>query len=393
MKKILTTFTVILTLIYGCKEAGRIDFIDDSPEIPSQITNLEVESTPGGAKLTYNLPDDPNLLYVKAIYEIQPSVFREAKSSYYSNTLELIGYGDTLSHPVTIYSVGKNNKESAPIHVEVKPLAPPVQTVFNSLELTPTFGGANVAFKNESMAKLRIYLLVDTAGTGQWVPLRTLYTEAEYGSFSARGFKMQEYTFGVFVKDRWNNNSDTMAVTLTPLYEELIPKTTWKVHGLPGDNLTYVETLTVDKVFDGVVSKGSCFATMSNSAIPQWFTIDLGKQVIMSRMVEHHRPGYTYNRSAVKRFEIWGSSDPAPDGSWESWTLLGSFDSFKPSGQPLGTVTPEDETYAGVNGEEFEFEAGMPTVRYIRFKTTEAWGGGSIGQVVISEITFWGKVL
>lgn len=393
MKKILLQITFLITLIYGCNESGRIDYIDDSPTIPAQVTNLEIEPTPGGAKLTYKLPDDLNLLYVKAVYEIKPNVFREAKSSYYSNTLELIGYGDTLSHKVTIYSVGKNNKESVPVHVNVQPLAPPVQTVFNSLELTPTFGGVNVAFKNESLAKLRIYLMVDTTGTGQWVPLRTLYTEAELGNFSARGFKTEEYKFGAFVKDRWNNNSDTMVVALTPFYEELIPKSSWKLHGLPGDNLTYVETLTANKVFDDVVSKASCFATMSNSAIPQWFSIDLGKEVIVSRMVEHQRPGYTYNRSAVKSFEIWGSSNPNPDGSWGSWTLLGSFNSFKPSGQPLGTVTPEDETYAGVNGEEFEFEAGIPAVRYIRFKTKEAWGGGSVGQVVISEITFWGKVL
>lgn len=391
MKSLKILFGIIFILIVACEESGRIDFIGDSPELPLQVTDLKVEPIPGGAKISYKIPDDPNLLYVKAVYEIQPSVLREVISSQYSDTLELIGYGDTLTHPVSIYSVGKNNKESAPIYIDVTPLSPPVQAVFNSIELNSTFGGANVTFKNESKAKLRISLMVDSVG--HWETIRTLYTESVMGNFSVRGFDTEEYKFAVYVRDRWNNNSDTLFTDLTPLYEEEIPKSNWKVHELPTDNYSYVETLTVDKVFDGIVSRGSVFATMSNSDIPQWFTIDFGAQAILSRLVEHQRPGYTYNRSSVKRLEIWGSNDPAPDGSWDSWFLMGAFESTKPSGLPLGQTTPEDEAYAGVNGEEFEFEAGIEPVRYIRFKTVEAWGGGTVGQVVISEITFFGKTI
>lgn len=391
MKNLKILFGIIFILNVACGETGRIDFIGDASDPPLQVSILKVEPTPGGANIYYEIPDDPSLLYVKAVYEIQPSVFREIIASQYSNTLELVGYGDTLSHPVSIYSVGKNNLESEPIFMEIKPLSPPVETVFNSIDLASTFGGVNVTFENESKAKLRIILMVDTLG--QWETLRTLYTEAVKGNFSVRGFDTNEYKFAVFVKDRWNNSSDTLYADITPLYEEEIPKADWKVHALPGDNYSYVETLSVDKVFDGIVSKASCFATMSNSDIPQWFTIDLGKQVVISRLVEHQRPGLTYNRSAVKSFEIWGSNNPDPDGSWDSWFMLGAFESFKPSGLPVGQTTPEDETYAAVNGEEFEFEAGIEPVRYIRFKTTETWGGGSVGQVVISEITFFGTTV
>ncbi len=44
---------------------------------------------------TYDLPKDPNLSYIKAVYEAQPGVFNETKSSYYTDTLALAGYGDT----------------------------------------------------------------------------------------------------------------------------------------------------------------------------------------------------------------------------------------------------------------------------------------------------------
>jgi len=43
--------------------------------------------------------------------------------AYYTDTLALVGFGDTLSHDVKIYSVGKNEKESGPLSVNVKRLS------------------------------------------------------------------------------------------------------------------------------------------------------------------------------------------------------------------------------------------------------------------------------
>lgn len=56
--------------------------------------------------------------------------------------------------------------------------------------------------------------------------------------------------------------------------------------------------------------------------------------------------------------------------SADSWKLLSEFKSFKPSGKPKGTVTAEDKDYGMTKGEDFEFEPGIPSARYIRFKRT-----------------------
>ena len=86
--------------------------------------------------------------------------------------------------------------------------------------------------------------------------------------------------------------------------------------------------------------------------------------------------------------EVYGSNDPNPDGSWDSWTLLGTFESIKPSGG--SGWTSEDIQFACYDGEDFEFPDIDP-VRYLRFRVTKVWGG--VTYIYIAELTFWGEVL
>ncbi|MBL7971047.1 MAG: DUF5126 domain-containing protein [Prolixibacteraceae bacterium] len=392
MKKVQYLLMAVLCVmtLYRCKETGRIDFIDDSSVVPAQITDVKIKSTPGGALITYKLPDDPTLSCVKAVYEIQPNVFREAKSSRYMDTLEIVGFGDTLKHEVKLFSVGLNQKESAPIVASVKPLLPAIKTVFGSLTLAPTFSGVRVTFENESQAKLALVLLSDSTGKGDWSPVTTFHTAAEKGAFSMRGFKSTERTFALFVRDRWNNKSDTLIKVLKPLYEEPISKNTWSPVFLPTDTYQYVETFDLTKMWDGSFGY-NIFASKHTSPLPQWFTIDLGKKVTLSRMKEFQYHESPYSGSCVKSFEIWGSNNPNPNGSWDNWTLLGTFNSFKPSGLPAGSYNSDDVSYAISQGEDFEFPEGIPAVRYIRFKTVETFANKTMGQVVIVELNFWGQ--
>jgi len=220
---------VCTTFWLGCKEEGQLYYLYDSSSIPAQVSDVKITSLPGSVNLTYKIPIDKNLSYVKAVYEIQPGVFREAKSSLYRDTLNLVGFGDTLTYKVNIYSVGKNEKESVPMTVSVKPLLSPVKTVFNTLSVDATFGGLNITFKNESKADLAIIVMSDTASNSEWVPLFTHYTAAPDGKFSIRGLQAKESDFALYIRDRWNNKSDTLLTTLTPMYEELIPYTYFKL--------------------------------------------------------------------------------------------------------------------------------------------------------------------
>jgi hypothetical protein len=388
MKKIFyTIFALFLMAItQSCKEEGRLDHIDLDAAAPEQVTNLKQENIPGGAIITYRLTSDVNLAYVKAVYEIQPGVFKETKSSVYTDTLKLEGFGDTREYDVKIYSIGRNEKESAPVVVKIKPLTPPVELAFSDLTMEPGFGGIKVKIKNALQANLAIVIDADTSGKGLLRPLQTFYTKSATGSFSVRGLTATQKKFSVYLRDRWGNKSLALIKDITPLFEQRVPKP-YATYPLPTDQAPLAPNVLAN-IWDGVAST-AIYASANNTPIPQWFTIDLKVPVVLSRMKEHQRtPNFTYTGACVKSFELYGSNAPALDGSWASWSLIGKFDSFKPSGP--GTVTAEDVAYAYTNGEDFEMPDVPPAYRYLRFKTLETWGG--TGQVTISEITFWGKL-
>lgn len=386
----------MLVCWWGCKRQGVVLQIDSSAPAPAPVTDIQATSTPGGADITYKLPADTNLLYVEAQYTVNHGVQRRTKASLYRDTLKLNGFGDTLEHEVKVYSVGRNNKKSDPITVKVTPLTPPVISVFRNLTLEATFGGAAVTFQNPSQKPLAIVLLHDTTGHNTWGEAKTYYTQAVSGFFAARGFDSIPTKFAVYVRDRWDNRSDTMYKTLKPLYEELLDKSKFKEVHLPTDNYkghTWSGLTPRDEPFlwNNIWNDhNDVFHTIpGKSAIPEWFTFDLGAPYTLSRFKLFSREGSSgaYIGGDPEVFEIWGSNDPDKDGGWDNWTLLGHFTAVKPSGP--GPVTSEDIQYAVVNGADYTFQPGLPAMRYLRFKTLKTWGG--LEYIYISELTFWGS--
>jgi len=388
---------IITGFVYlGCKKEGRLDYIDPNLPAPAMVSDIKIISSPGGLVLTYKVPNDPNFHYAKAVCEVRPGVFLEAKSSFYNDTLALQGFGDTMNYDIKVYSVGKNEKSSEPVTVSARPLNPPVRTVYKTLKLVPTFGGVQVAFKNPSMANIAIVVMRDTTGLKTWSTLETFYTGADSGQFSIRGMESVNQHFAIFLRDRWNNKSDTLQKELKPIFETKIPKNTWSVLELPNDQVALATpAYNLNNLWNGTFSWEGAdlpYASDNNSKLPQSFSIDLGMKVSFSRIVEHQVPhDHLYAGSAVKKFELWASNNPAPDGSWSSWDSLGTFTSFKPSGLPAGQFNDDDKNYASFIGEDFEFNSVLPAYRYIRWKTLETYG--SSGQVVIAELDVYGQIV
>ncbi|HEY9258867.1 DUF5000 domain-containing lipoprotein [Chitinophaga sp.] len=372
-----------------CKEDTMSPLNND--EAPGPVTNVTAESISGGAKITYNRPKDNTLLYVKAVYAIRPGVEREVKASYYQNNLTIDGFPDTLDYPVKLYAVSRGEKASAPVTISIKPLTPPVKEVFRQLKMSATFGGVRINFVNTAEADIVISVLA-TDSTNDLVPAETFYTKRKEGTFAARGFNTNKRKFAAFVRDRWNNHSDTLYAELAPLFEQQLEKTKFKEVDLPTDTYAGHISTKIPNLWDDKLST-NIFHTKPGSGLPQWFTMDMGVTATLSRFRLYHRDGTTdgpYTGGDPKIYEIWGSNNPATDGSWESWTLLSRFESVKPSGLPEGTVTTEDKQFATVDGEDFDFPANIPPVRYLRFKTIKVWG--ALDHMYIAELTFWGNV-
>ena len=402
LRAIALAMTLLPVFCTGCKEEGRIDYIDSNGPAPAQLSRdqITVRNTHGGAVLTYTVPSDKNLLYVRAEYEIKPGVMREGMSSVYTDSLVLEGFGDTRTYDVNLYSVGKNGKASEPVTVQINPLTPPVHLATKLLK--ETFGGVNISITNPKKANLAIVLMGDTANMGHQSTLQTFYTSKESASFNFRGLDTIPADYSVYLRDRWYNLSDTAEANLTPWFEMEIPYTKWTEYFLPGDHPenAYRDGTRLRNLWNNNWTEyiSNCVIG-ENLRLPCIMTISMGETVMMSRFQCWPRAysGDMYERGHAKLIELWGSMEPNPNGELdESWTPLGRLDSEGTASG--GAKTSEDiqaclypsEKYS-VEMEESEFSPDPFTpFKYLRIVTRTTFASNTQSYVMFQGIKIHG---
>lgn len=390
--KIIGVAVLFCCLLVGCKEE-MVNKPSGAGEIPRQVSDVRVKSKSGAAVITYAITDE-NVSYVLAEYEIRDGVKKEAKSSKYKNEIIIEGFAREGEYEVSLYSVNVHDKRSEPFLQKVVILRPPVMNAFESLHVEEGFGGVNIQLENLDENDLAIEVL-STDDKGELYTADTHYSSQKEIVFSARGFEAEERKFGVTIRDRWGNRSDTSFAIVTPLFEELIDRTKIIEVRLPtdkwqGHTWSGIAPRGIHFMFDGVTNNPDLvYHTIPNSGIPATFTIDLGKRIRVSRYKIWQRDRANEHWAAYNpnKWEIWGSNDPNPDGSWESWTLINDFTMVKPSGLPVGQNSNEDMEVLRA-GHDFDFPTSTDSYRYLRFKVTETWG--SAQHITIAQLRFWG---
>ena len=381
-----------LCLVVGCQE-NEIGPLESNNTKPGIVDNVQVENIPGGSKLTYTLPKNQDLLYVRAEYTLASGKVAEVKASYYKNTLTVEGFADEEEHEVKLYAVNRSEVSSDPVSVTIQPLESPIWEVFRSLQATTAFGGVRLTAKNELRNDLSI-LLMEKNNQGDWeTNINSIYTSTDSINKTIRGFDIEEHDFAITIRDRWLNTTDTLYTAITPFPEVALPKSNYKPFVLPGDTKTH-STAILRNMWDGEqINWPGVFLT--DGAVPGQHiaTFDIGEATKLSRIVIWDYPEYYNGRTYyyignLKKFEIWGSENPNPDGSLDdTWYKLGSYNATKPSGLPFGEQTGEDYDTARA-GFSWEFDVAAPKVRYLRIKSIKNWGG--IGSMSIAEIQVYG---
>jgi hypothetical protein len=373
----------MILLVSACEKETH-EPVNTTGNKPDVLTHLNITNMPGAAKISYSLPDNKDILYVKAVYNIKSGQRREIRSSYYNNFLVVDGFGDSLAHDVSLYVVSRNEIASEPVVTKVKPLSPPMMNVRNTLLVKEDFGGINISFANETKADLAIVTLTPDS-SGVFAPTDVHYTKLEGGNYSVRGFAATKRKFGFFVRDHWGNQSDTLIQEFVPIFEKLLDKASFREVKLPTDT-DFGWGYPISGLWNG---------TMWHSAdkldgMPMSITFDLGVTAQLSRITLWQRPEeWIYLQNNVRKFEIWGSTNPASDGSWESWTKLVTHTVIKPSGLPVGQKT-QDDIDAAVAGEQMTVPLDAPKVRYIRLKILRTWTDGGYA-ANIQQMKFWGN--
>lgn len=390
MKKSIVTAICLLGLMTACQEENiRQAYGANDGVAPGQVEIVSSEAIPGGVIIHYKNPADEDLMYVKACYTLSSGKNMEVRVSAYDNKVKLEGFNDVNEKEVTFYSVDRLENKSEPMTYPFTPGVSSLTDAFQTIQVEVAFGGATVLLEN----KLKGNLIVDVLSKDsldQWYSVQTEYTSNKSIRLPLRGFKPEERIFGVCLRDRWDNVTDTVFATLTPLEEYQLDKKKFREVVLPNDEPMGGWGWTMNHIWDGITSGNNMGHTNSFNSFPVSFTFDLGTTTKLSRYVYWSRqPDYWYKHGNMKEWEIYGRTDkPDADGSWDGWTLLRKCESVKPSGLPVGQQTTEDIEHA-TKGEEFEFGMGLPSVRYIRMKVLKSFDGTNM--VHMAEVSFYGQ--
>ena len=391
MKKLL----LLTILIFAVSSCSKQDDSDTTP--PSVLTVDTVTPTNGGGIISYTLPNDNDILYVRAEYTNSNGVDVSRASSSYNNSIEIDGLNQTTALTITLYVIDENYNQSAPVYVELVPLESFIYLVQESIEVNTDLGGFRITWENIQSKTVYVFVHIDN-GTEE--EIRILSSNNSSESIAVRGLPSEEITISTRIED-FDENSTTLEEkgTLTPLFEQVIDKSTWTLVTSQSVNGNAWEGASVN-FWDNVIdttnnnSDNSYFMIWRdlNGGSLNWpldLVIDLNKNVKVTRFTVWQR-AYWYNGPSdvpyyfqeenMKSFNLYASNDA------QVWEELGQFDIGDPR-DPDGNI-PQSALDSAANGHEFELDEVSESFRYLKFSVTSNYG--SEAYVNGSEITMYG---
>ena len=409
MKKIkyFSIYVFMALVMLCCSEETHTPITPDDGRAPGVLTDVSLTPLNGGFDITYTLPNDSDLLYVKAFYTNSQGEESSVVSSVYNKSLQVLGYGNTDEKTISLQTIDRSGNTSDMVVVKGVPLEAVVDKVAKKVSMIPGWGGATFDIINEAEDDLIIDLfgnevIIDeetgNRSYGDFEVRETLYTNSDTIISALRGYDPVPTPFAVVVRDPYGNKSDTIYPNtpdkkIIPWEELLLDKSIISEAPQPGDDQWDSFGTNFLNTLDGVVgSEASTVAHTPNPVnAPYKLTIDMGADVILSRFTIWKNDyglnlGQAYGHNNPKTMDVYGASViPNTDGSLDGWTYIGRYEAIKPSGD--GPFTTQDEQHV-LEGDEFDFE-DAPQLRYFRIFFRDNWGGSS--NLSFSEISFWGR--
>ena len=382
---------LLISIVVSCESEDKKD---TTP--PGELTITSTEATYGGAIISYTLPSDGDILYVRADYTNGKgeAVFRTV--SKHVNQIEVSGFVVEEDVTVSLTVVDENQNKSKAVEHQIRPLRSFIYLVQESVEIVPDLGGVQVSWENIEEKTVFIYLHI---ADGDEEETRILSSSNATENIFVRGLEAKELGFSTKVEDFDGNITSLLDQGyFTPLFEEKINKDTWTlVSNLSIDGNAY-EGATVN-FWDDVVdtfetnSDNSYFIINrnDNGGVLRWpldIVIDLNKKVKINRFKVWQRafwyngPGdqpYYYQSENLRSFDLFVSMDKS------EWALLGSFQIEEPTNGDISQALL-DEAVAGHN---FNLDEISPEFRYLKFSITSNFGSDSFCHG--SEISLFGR--
>lgn len=185
---------------------------------------------------------------------------------------------------------------------------------------------------------------------------------------------------------------DTVSFFFEPWEEILLPidpnnPNHFSINNLWGEASQTSNAYGKRTMFDGRRADGF-YSANDGTPFPKWVTLDLLGTYQLSRFKYwQNGPNLYYQTANMKHIRIWGNSVASNDPS--TWTLLGEWDNWRPSGGAVGEPLTDEDRERALAGNDFDFPLDIPGVRYIRIEAVTSWEPRT--RVQIPELEFYGR--
>ena len=421
---------LLVTLTYGCQDPYMgLEKIATDNIAPSEVLIESVIPHSGALLIEFSLDDtDGDIAQIKASYKVGQET-RDFTVSRYDRSILVEGFSKINEKTISLIAIDNSGNESKETIVKGTPLIAPVNVLYNSLEISPAFGGLLADWENPTKASLVIHIMRNdtTVNFGKTLfvedPAKRIYsadsltstTQKVVGDFPPELLKM-----GFYVTDQWRNVSDTLVVKQTPFeqseinYEEI--EYIANLFGEPGPSSASLSYEDIGLNSDGILKDAPYHSgfyhpinMFDHSHIGPWQpkyryadetfcdtvynTFDLNVDIVFSKihLWGRRNKATAYQNSTVKEFIVYGTTDeninratnfpegwdliykgtnPEPDPSWSSDQKLAEFNKGFVHFMPPGVETPK--------------------VRYIRIGFLSNYGGGAI--YTNSDLKLYGSI-
>uniref|UniRef100_UPI0032170878 DUF4959 domain-containing protein n=1 Tax=uncultured Draconibacterium sp. TaxID=1573823 RepID=UPI0032170878 len=329
-------FFVLMLGILACEEEGVRFASTDDKVPPAQPTNITYKPMYGGARFFYDLPSDEDLLQVEARYTNKENKSFSFSSSYFVDSLDVIGFGDTVNYKVELYAIDRAGNRSEPVIVDVKPMESAISRVAKSIIVTPGFSSFFIDWENELEQSINVYVDFSYTQAGEKKEHTAVFSSnlLEERRFIEDLYLTPEEKISVKLRvaDIFGNETNAMDVGQISLYEDgkiskenwFLPEANDSIGGVPQAFGNGLEG-RLRYVIDDIIDRGNNMNYMhtrgrgrtgsrDDGNMPWNVIIDLGDYYELSRIVTVQRHsggeanisrGQYYQKENVGQYEMY----------------------------------------------------------------------------------------
>jgi hypothetical protein len=420
-KRFLSMIAFII-IFWGCRESERfeINYADKTPP-GKPVVSRDYKPLYGGARIYFTPPEDEDVLTVDASYINQKGDIFRFSSSYFSDSIDVEGFSDTLPKNITVYAVDRAGNKSDVQTITVIPKEPAVSRVAATINVKAGFASFYVDWKNELKQVVNIHVNYSYNDNGTTKENSIIYTSTD--TLERKFIRLENIpettpvSVKIKVEDRYGNvgaiNGEIPDIYL--IKDEKIPKDKWRIPksndsigGVPQgywDAYRARDIYVIDDIIDdgfllnlGNTGGRGRTGILADGNLPANFIIDLGEEWEISRIITHQRDNPTGRTNVTGRGWYYLNQNVGIYGMyiWDDaearWDSVGTHKILFPPDLPgqQYRILAQSGDMAFLYPDDPHFSAPTRMFRYeAQFTFSNDYKG--VGEVGISEITLYGR--